>query len=115
MLENILKEFKKKFEILKGLIINNSLNFEEAKIEVNKFVFALSTIKASLVKNETAFSSAQVRKVQVFEEEIFKFRRNLANLYDGIEEENILVEEVKESIPETIRTDSMEEETILEQ
>ena len=114
MLENILKEFRRKFNQLKGLIINNSINFEDAKIEINKFEFALRKIKISLKKNESAFSQSQIRKVSTFESEILEFKNCLVKLYEGVDEENILVKEVKESIPERIHTDLMEEETTLE-
>ncbi|MBQ8615701.1 MAG: hypothetical protein IJ415_03965 [Clostridia bacterium] len=115
MLENILKEFKRKFNHLKGLIVSNSINFEEAKIEVNKFVFALGTIKTSLKKNETAFSQAQLRKVNAFLIEIEELKESLKEIYKDMPKDNVLVEELKVNLPETIHTDAMEEKISIEQ
>ena len=114
MLENILKEFKRKFNHLKGLIISNSINCEDAKIEINKFIFALNTIKASLKKNETAFSQAQLKKVNTFLAEIEELKESLKEIYKDATEDNILVEELKVHLPETIHTDALEDEPTLE-
>ena len=114
MLENILKEFKKKFKVLKGMIINNSLGIEETKIEVNKFIFALNTIKASLKKNKTAFSAAQIRKVDELLKEIAGLKEILPELFENVDIKEEIVEELKVNLPETIHTDNMEE-NILEQ
>ena len=112
MLENILKEFKRKFNHLKGFVINNSINYEDAKTEVNKFVFALNTIKSSLKKNETAFSQAQLKKVNIFLTEVEELRASLKETYKDVTEDNVIVEELKVHLPERIHTDNIEEPTL---
>jgi len=109
MLENILKEFKKKFKELKELIVNNSLTLEETRIEISKFIFALNTIKSSIKKNETAFSSAQISKINEFLLEIQDLKKLVPELFEGVETENIIVKELKELLPERIHTDASEE------
>lgn len=115
MLENILKEFKRKFRELKILIINNSLTLEETRVEISKFVFALNTIKSSIKKNETAFSAAQISKVNELLLEIEDLRKLVPELFEGIDTENIIVEELKEHLPKRIHSDSMDEEISIEQ
>ena len=111
MLENILKEFRRRFNHLKGLIISNAITKENAKIELSKFVFALGTIKTSLKKNETAFSAAQILKVNELLLDIADLKNIIPEIFEDIEENNILVEALKEHLPERIHTDSLEENT----
>ena len=112
MIENILKEFRRKFRHLKNLIINNSLSLEETRIEISKFVFALNTIKTSIKKNETAFSAAQICLINEFLLDIEDLKKLVPELFEGIDTENIIIKELKEILPERIHTDAIEETTL---
>ena len=105
LLENILKELRKKFNHLKVLITNNSFTLEEVRIEINKIIFTLNILKQTLVKNETAFSAAQLAKVNYFLSEIKNLKELVPELFEGIDTTNILAEELKEMLPERIKTD----------
>lgn len=115
MLENILKEFKRKFRHLKNLITNNSLTLEETRIEISKFVFALNTIKSSIKKNETAFSAAQICMINEFLLDIEDLKKLVPELYEGIDTENTIIKDLKEHLPARIHTDSMNDEATIEQ
>ncbi|MBQ9795831.1 MAG: hypothetical protein IJW36_02600 [Clostridia bacterium] len=108
MFENILKELRIKFNKFKTLIISNSLTNEQAQLHFNELLFASNIVKSSLEKNETAFSTAQLRTIKAFQAEMFDFKSAFPTFFVEDIEQELMIADFKIHLPEKIRTDNLD-------
>ena len=105
MIEAILKQLKIKFNMLKELIFNNSFDLNQAKAEIEKFIFTLNILETSVKQMEDELAGEKFEKIIAFKNNVLDFKTTLNEIY-STESNDEIVKEFQEKLPEAIRSDS---------
>jgi len=105
MVENMLKEMKKRFKMLQTTYLNNSISKEEAIAQYNKLMFAVNLLQSKLKKQESAENTNYLNQIDELKKEMNSLKSNFSDL---VQDEN-LIQDFKTHLPERISTDNHEE------
>lgn len=113
MIDSILNQLKVKFGQLQGLVLTNYISKETATQQASKLIFTANIVIASLNQESEATILEKIQLLEEFKRDVKKFRNMYDEIYNDVEVQPELVEELRANLPETIHSDSFKQDLSL--